>query len=245
MGRNTGRPPRLSCFECPTRTTAAWRVLPDEAQAVVDRHKRTYAFAPASTVFQAGEPNEGLWCIHRGSLALRRSDANGNSVLVQLVHERETLGAYEYFTSADYVASAETLTDCVICHIDGAQVRGLIDAHPPLSMAFMERLAEELEQAHETYLRVSTLPLRQRLAHLVLALAPHFGRSGEAGATVVELPMTQQTMADLLGVRRESVVRAFHALEEDGLLRFEDRAVVVRDPARLEGELEAELHPAG
>lgn len=232
-------PPRLSCFDCPTRRLAEWRVLPDDAQALVDRRKQTHAYAPGSPVFQAGEPTRALFCIHEGTVALRRSDEQGNSVLVKLAHRHQTLGTYEFFDNREYVASAECLGAAVICSIEAAAVRELVLRHPALGLAFMEHLAQDLEHAHERFLQIAALPVRRRLAHLLLSLLPHFAERDATGATVVHLPMTQHTIAELLGARRETVVRAFQAMQADGVLHYDEGRVTLPDPARLRAEAEA------
>ncbi|HKJ00206.1 MAG TPA: Crp/Fnr family transcriptional regulator [bacterium] len=211
-------------------------MLGDEAQARVDRAKQTRRYAAGSAVFEAGEPTRGLYCMHRGVVAVRHSDSHGNSVLVQLTHPAQTLGAAECFAGQEIEASAETLTDSVICFVDGSVVDTLVARHPPLGLAFLERMARDLKQAHEAYLRRTALTVRQRLAHLVLTLLPYCARHEPGEHQVMELPMTQQILAELLGARRETIVRAFAALQSDGLLRYENGTVIVSALERLRAE---------
>lgn len=234
------RPPmlRLTCFQCPTRHQAEWQALTDEAQARVDEGKRTAAYAAGDAVFQAGELIRGLFCMHQGTVALRRTDEQGNSVLVKLAHHGQTFGVYEYFTNEEYLASAETLTDGVICFVDRAVLQELLLSHPPLGLAFMSHLARDLKQAHTAYLQMAALPVRQRLAHLLLALLPHFGQESGDGSLLVELPMTQQIVAELLGARRETIVRTFQALQEDGVVTYDGGRVTVPSLSRLHEEVE-------
>jgi CRP/FNR family transcriptional regulator len=95
-----------------------------------------------------------------------------------------------------------------------------------------------LETAEESLLQRSTLPIRTRLAHLLLTLKFRYGVAQEDGTISIKLPMQRQDMAALLGTRPETLARAFQAMRNDGVLTSSGRTVIIPDLDGLLDEIE-------
>ena len=54
-------------------------------------------------------------------------------------------------------------------------VRRLIESNPAVGLQFLQRTAENLRESEESRLQAATLPLRVRLAHLLLVFKDRFG----------------------------------------------------------------------
>jgi CRP-like cAMP-binding protein len=78
------------------------------------------------------------------------------------------------------------------------------------------------------------------VAHLVLTLLERERRlAGSDDVDRVVPGLTHRELADFIGTRRESVTVALNALEREGLVRVEDRTLVVIDLAGLREAAEA------
>ncbi len=82
------------------------------------------------------------------------------------------------------------------------------------------------------------LPVRARLAQMLLSLRGAFGDVDEDGVLIIDLPLSRSQIAELLAVRPETVTRAIGVLSEEGVARFVRRRVVVRDLDALMDEVE-------
>ena len=69
-------------------------------------------------------------------------------------------------------------------------------------------------------------PIEKRYARCLLDIRDRVGRN--------ELPLTQDVLADMLGVRRASITLAAGALHRAGLIDHAHKSIVVRDAAGLE-----------
>jgi CRP/FNR family transcriptional regulator len=78
----------------------------------------------------------------------------------------------------------------------------------------------------------SSLDVTQRIAEYLTEL-PHTRLGGDAYS--VEIPMPRVELAPLLGTTPETLSRAFHALEESGLIEAHDRMVIVPSGEALLG----------
>ena len=83
--------------------------------------------------------------------------------------------------------------------------------------------------------------VRVRLVHLLLLLRDKCGRFTADGTLVLDLPLTLQDIASMIGARLESVSGAFHDLKEDGLAQSSGHQIHVTRYDRLVEELHSNM----
>lgn len=228
----------VSCFTCQNRDKTEWCVLAEEDVRLLDDAKRIQTYPTGQTLFHQGENWEGLYCVESGTVALRLTDAQGNSILVRLAHAGETVGYRGFFGNGVYATSAEVIQPTTVCRVSGDSLRAALSHNPTLGLRFLTHLVKDLDQAEEALLHQSTLPVRVRVVHLLLSLKDRFGEVGDDGVLEIALPMARQDMAALLGARPETIARALHDLKADGVVQLEGRHALVPDLDLLLDEIE-------
>lgn len=230
---------RSNCFMCPHRASE-WCAL-GEGLAELNESKTSNTYQAGQAVFYQGNPCMGIYCIEEGTVALRKCDAQGNEVIVRLVHAGEVLGARTFFTDGEYSASAVALTPTRVCFIDKSTAKRLLSNNPQVNQAFLKSIAQALHQAEEDKLHFATLSVRARLAHLLLKLKDRYGRLESNYSLYIELPLSRQDMASMIATRPETLSRTIRAMEKDGVVKFQKRAVKVPDLDALMDELEKNI----
>jgi CRP-like cAMP-binding protein len=140
----------------------------------------------------------------------------------------------------------------VICHggsgtflpfIDPADtIMALVDSHLTVITADVYERLLDIQGAARALLRGIEATVRQkqrtilalasshhvdRLRQKLLQLANDHGHVGRDGV-VLQLPITQELLAEMIGSARETVTRAVDALEHEGFLRRRGRSYVLR-----------------
>lgn len=231
----------VSCLTCDNRSNSEWCALEHEELELLDQVKTTNVYQPGQVVFYQGNSCLGVFCVEEGTVALRKTDVNGNSVIVRLVQAGETLGYRSYFSGGSYSASAEALTAARVCFIDRDAVGSLLERNPKVGHQFLRHMARDLELSDNEQLNMATLDVRTRLSHLLLTLKDRFSEVDDDGNIIVELPLSRQDMASMLGTRPETIARTIKGLETDGVARFNGRTVTVSDLDLLLDEVEPAL----
>jgi len=228
------------CGRCGAHKRSEWCVLDRPELACLSRKTRRRHYLPGETLFAQGEACTGLFCIESGLVGTRRMDADGNSVLLQLTHAGETLGYGALFTDETHALSAEALKPSTICFIEGAAIRTLLDGNPRLCQRFMRHAARDLNEAQDRILRLATHTVRARFARFLLDLSDS-GKTESGDTLSLELPVSRQDLAAMLGTRPETMSRAIRHLERAGIAHFQDRRVHVPAVHRLRDQAENEL----
>ena len=238
LGLGLGRQ-RASCQTCTSRHRSEWCGLDGVELNRLNQFKVCTTYQAGQAIFHQGHPCLGIYCVEAGTVALRKTDEHGNMVITRLVHAGDTLGYRAYFSGSAYSASAEALTATRVCFLQRDALRDLLSRNPTVTYAFLKHLARDLEEADTAKLHSASLPVRARLAHLLLILRDRFGEVQADGTLRIQLPLARQDIAAMLGARPETIARAVRALETDGVAHFDGRTVVVPDLDPLLDEMDA------
>ncbi len=232
----------VSCFDCHFRDSSEWSALTDEQIKFIDTDKISREYKRGDVVFREGDESLGVYCIKRGLVGIRKTDAEGNSVLLgRLGHPGSTLGYRPFLAGESHQGTAEALKQSTVCFIDGAMVRDLLNANPALGLSFLESAAKALGEAEEDYFQSAAHSLRTQILHLLLVFKDRYGQTDKDGGLLVELPVSRQDMAAMVGARPESMSRAIRELSDEGIAKFSGRTVQVPDIDSLFNELEPEF----
>jgi len=237
-GGDIQRLPAGNCFACQARERTEWCRLSETDLAFLNRHKIANEYQPGQVIFYQGNPCLGIHCIEQGTVALRKTSDDGQQLVARLFHAGDTLGYLAYFAETGYTGTAVAITPARVCFVERTAVRELLQRNPNLGMAFLRRTAGNLRDAEDARLRDVAMPLRMRLAHLLLVFKDRFGTAADDGTISIELPLSRQDIAAMLGVRPESLSRAIRQLEQAGAARFSRREVKVADLDLLFDQLE-------
>jgi len=220
-----GKPP--GCGVCHLLPVSDWNVLCDEELIVLDAGHRPFDYGAGETVYAMGESNRGVYCVSTGTVGIRKLDAEGNSVLLQMAYPGDVLGYRSFLADREHRTTAEALGPSRVCLIDSSTVSQLLGDNPDLGIQFLKRATGELEQAHDAIIKGATLSNRARLAHLLLVMTKKHGRVADDGSRSIDLPVSRRDLASMVGTRHETLSRIMGRLEEDGIARFSGRNVVV------------------
>lgn len=218
-----------SCARCPARETTEWQVLGECELDSVDRSKRMITCEPGQTLYSQGDPGNGVYCIKSGLIGLRRVDINGNSVLIRLATAGTTVGYRTFLTGEAHINSAEALTASILCYIARPKVEMLLKASPLLNQHFLQHFFDDAITTENDYVRSLTMGMKSRFLHIILVFYERFGYQDENGNAIVELPVKRGELAELVGVRPESISRLIDQLQSAEIMHFNDRLVRFSD----------------
>jgi len=227
-----------SCFSCQSRDRNEWSSLKGVDLDLLERAKTCNVYEPGQVVFYEGNACLGIHCVESGSIKLRRTGPKGEEIVVGLAGPGVTLGYLAYFGERGYTTTAEALAASRICFIDRAAVKALIHASPSVGLAFLRRMADDVDRSEADRVKALALPLRARAAHLLLVLKDRSAHADDEGRLTIELPLSRRDLAAMLGTRPESLSRLIRDFASDGVAHFGPREVVVPDLDALLDELE-------
>lgn len=205
--------------------------LDDEAIRLLEEAARTsYALRARQELLVAGNPIEAPLILLDGWAARVRVLPDGRRQIVSLLLPGEITGLSDLaqpLSSATIVA----LTPVRVC------------AAPPCGASAALDLAYAVSRAHdEAFLlaqitRLGRMNAQERIMDLLLELRDRLDHAGLVHDNSFDVPLTQETMSDALGLTPVHVNRMLQAARKAGDLVWTGKRITLSDPARSAREL--------
>lgn len=231
-------PRGTNCFRCPSRECSAWRDLAGLELSLLNRAKTTSVYPRGQAIFRQGNSCTGVYCVASGTVAIKKAGPGRGHTILRIRRAGQTLGDRDWFADGIHSETAEAIADSRICFIERDSLRQLLERNPGLLHRFLVSLARDSRDSEESALVYRFLPVRARLAHVLLGLKEHSDEVDERGNITIELPCSRKELASLIGVRPESLSRAIRQLDQAGVVRFRGRCVIIPDLDALLDEIE-------
>ncbi|MEU2738214.1 Crp/Fnr family transcriptional regulator [Streptomyces sp. NPDC007095] len=116
--------------------------------------------------------------------------------------------------------------------VSDVALRELLARRPEVSMALTAVLADRLRWANRRRLDFRGYPAKVRLARVLVELSVSYG-APRADGVVIDVRLTQQELATLVGAAETTVHKVLRELRDEGLLETGYRATVIRNLPRL------------
>lgn len=222
----------LQCKTCDKREKSIFCDLSEEHCREIDSTKTTNLYKPHQIIFYEGNHPYGLYCINSGKVKIYKTDPEGNHQIVRLAGAGDILGYRCLLSGEPYTATAETLEEATICFMDKNSFFHLLQTHPKTAANIMNLLANDLGYAEKQLLNISHKNIRERLAELFLVLKNKYGKKTDQGIEL-DIELTRQEMADLIGTTQESLIRLIRDFKEEGLILVKKRKITLQDLTQL------------
>ncbi|QWP78934.1 Crp/Fnr family transcriptional regulator [Lysobacter sp. K5869] len=184
-------------------------------------------------LYARGDAAEGLYGVVSGRIRLSVPTASGREMLIVQFEPGSWFGEVSMFDGQPRPQDARAAGDSDILLLPRARFLALLEQHPELYRGFTRLLCRKLRTALEYVEDALTLPLAARLGKRLLELARVYGVEREHGR-LIDLPLPQDDLANMLGATRQSVSKQLKAWEQRGWIALRYRHVVVRDEGALQ-----------
>ena len=130
----------------------------------------------------------------------------------------------------------ETMTDVSMHTISHDELKAALEKDPLIYKDLFHEAGVRLNSFIHRLEDASITGSHRRIAHLLTYLADVFGTPNKGGGTMIELPLTQQTIAEMLSLARETVTHSVVRLREKDLLVVEGKKFIIPDIEKLRHE---------
>lgn len=186
----------------------------------------------AETIFQKDEPGHSVYIVERGSVRIYVPSPQGNDLVLAVLGAGDFFGDLSLLDGRPRSASAAATSDTTLLALERIDFIALITSRPEAAMAVLEAVSRRLRETDEMAADLAFLDVPGRLAKKLLDLAASNGVQKSSGV-LIDLAVTQEELANMIGVTRESVNRNLSDFKKMGLVTNQGRKIIVKDAARL------------
>ena len=217
--------------------TGRWfQSLPPELAGQLRALARPLHLAAGQWLFRRGDPPCGLYAVARGALTISGTAALGEqtrTALLALVEAPMWLGEIALFDEAARTHDAYASTACQLLHVPHQPLRAWLGEHPQYWQHLALLLTDKLRASLIALEEQTVLPAPQRLAHRLVQMAQSYDQWTEGQCSRRELSVSQEQLARMLGLSRQTTNQILQELQQAGWLQLRRSKLEVLDLAGL------------
>ncbi len=178
-------------------------------------------------LFRAGDDFDSLYAVRSGFFKTRLTSEDGRDQVTGFQMPGELLGL-DGIAAEVHSVDAVALQDSEVCTIPFTDLERISAAFSPLQRHFHKVMSREIVREHGVMLLLGTMRAEERLAAFLLNLSQRLRARGYSGRDFV-LRITREEIGSFLGLKLETVSRAFSRFQEDGVLEVANKNIRILD----------------
>lgn len=200
-------------------------------------HAEPVQFRPGRKILREGEAAHHVFCLVDGGVRIyhRAPAGEEGEIVVKLFRAPAFFGEMEVLLGLPWLETVETVLPSKVIRIAGSAFRQILQNDGRLSFALVQDLTLRLCIATEHARVLAFASVESRLASLLLDHVHLFGApDAQTQGTLVDVKLSQDTLARSLAASRKSVNQIFGEWKERGILTKRSGRYVVLDLPGLE-----------
>jgi CRP/FNR family transcriptional regulator len=178
-------------------------------------------------LYRSGEAFEALYAIRSGFFKTDVLLQDGRDQVTGFQMTGEILGM-DGISGETHTCNAIALEDSEVCVIPFAELERLSRNLHTLQRHFHKVMSREIVRDHGVMMLLGTMRAEERLAAFLLNLSQRFLARGYS-ATEFHLRMTREEIGSYLGLKLETVSRAFSHFQDAGYISVQQKHIHILD----------------
>ncbi|MGF1642176.1 MAG: Crp/Fnr family transcriptional regulator [Thiotrichales bacterium] len=230
--------PYTRCAECPVRAMALFSKVPAESLNWAQEYRRSQgALRAREHLFMQGERTEFVYTLFLGWMKIYKTSPSGRNQILRFALPGDFLG-FQGDIGGPVGYSAQALTNCVVCAFPRNRIMELLGREPAIAAQLITMNARSMSICQEYLLSSGARDTRESIAFLLLELFHRLKimqrfRPEPIEDNAVDIPITQDDIAEAVGVTPIHVNRILQQMKQDGLLRCANHRLEILDEPAL------------
>lgn len=197
----------------------------------------TVSLADNEPLFRKGDAGDGCYWLHDGLLKVSIGSSTGEMRTLAILGPGAIVGELAMIDGLPRSADVHAIGDCRLTFVSTVAFAECLGGNPALYRHVSTALATRLRQANDEAAAASFLTVKERIARTLLRLADYLGKELDAQRIVIHHHFTQNDIAAMAALARESVNRTMTEWRKAGVVSLPTRTTMVVHKTALEQEL--------
>lgn len=185
-------------------------------------------YSRGQSFFAEGDEGVGFYIILSGKVKVFKLSPEGKEQIFHILEAPEPFAEAAVFAGEHYPASAQALAETLVLFFPRQKFVELISREPSLSLSMLALLSRRLRKLTQLVENLSLKEVPGRLAAYLLIL-----NARNASTPVIELDVSKNQMAGLLGTIPETLSRILKRMTDEKLIETGPRSILILDKKGL------------
>lgn len=187
------------------RNVDLFKNLPESDLHEVAKVARLVEFGRGDEICASGTGNPFAYVIKEGNVRLIMHSPSGKQLTVAILKPGDVIGGADLFGTETGGESAEAMSPCTLYKVPVDLLQRFARDRSEFSLRVNKEVNRSRMLVMNRMQDVLFLTVQERLARLFLRLADEFPGTTTSGKRFVNIRLTHQELADLIGANREAV----------------------------------------
>lgn len=196
-----------------------------------------YELEIGDILYEQGTLAEEFYIVLEGGVRLSELTPEGKVVGLKMYGPGEFFGLLSISGSFPHPSRVDALQDSLVIGIPGDDMRQIIAEDGQLGLLVIDIMIEHVHQAHYRIREMASERVDQRLARTLLMLCKKFGHHNGPNKVCIDVPITQQDLAEFTGSAIETINRILKKWDQQEIIRLSRMRIEVLQPNILQSLL--------
>ena len=228
-----GLPVVDNCSTCELRKGGFFCCLSPDTVKALDEIKHTTSYPAGALVFMEGQAARGVYVVCQGRVKMLTTNSDGKTLILKIAEPGEILGVHSVVTGRAHEVTVETLQPSQLAFIPRDAFLNFMKHNADACLAAAQHISRDCQSAYDM---IRSIGLSHSVSEKLARLLLQWTLSGKVkdGVIRVNLSLTHEEIAQLIGSSRETVTRTLSDFKKQGVIELHGSAMLVRNKAALE-----------
>lgn len=195
-------------------------------------HVRRYA--RHQLIFRPGSPGENIYILQQGRIKIFSLSPAGRSAIMWFCFPGDLFGLTELARPRAREVYAEACSDIEVLAISNQLFKQFLVQHPETTLLIIDLLSCRLRGLGSMMLNLTSDDVQTRLVKLIVRLAARYGKPIPPKSILLDVPLTHQEIAEMIGTSRQTVTSLLGQLKRSGLIDMPNHSIQIADHEQLQ-----------
>jgi len=194
-------------------------------------------------IFQEGMEAEEMYVILSGKVQISKITSDGRELSLRICGKNDICGELTLFThSPKYLLSARVLEDAEIAAINKDVLEKEIFQNSSLALEFLKWMSDHFRKTQTKFRDLVLNGKKGALYSTLIRMTNSYGVEVQNGI-LIDLPLTNQELANFCGTSRESTNRILNELKKEQIISIKKSKIIIHNLQYLRDEIGCENCP--
>lgn len=219
------------CENCIVKQFNNLKALSKEELKHVSDAKITKKIKKGEVIFNEGEKLNGIFCVRDGVSKVSKLSSNGKDQILKLVSKGEVLGQSSIISDEASKLKATAINNMEVCFIPKEKITIPLKDNSKFTIAILKTMVKDLNESNDNILMFSQKSVKQRIAQSLLYIRNHYGEDEEG---YLNLILTREDLANVVGTAVESCIRHISLFKKEGYIKQNKKRIAIINRKGLE-----------
>jgi len=185
-------------------------------------------YTKGSEILTQDTPGDSLYVIISGIAKVSMHDPHGRKNALTYLNRGDAFGEISVFAGENCTADVTAFSDLSVAVLSKDKMIEITKNLPHLAYSIIQSLCERIRYADSIINDLAFKNMEGRVAAKILSLADKFGQK-VSGGIVIDLSLTHNELAELVGTNRETVTKTISRFRKEGSIDIQDSGMLIRD----------------